>query len=254
VLLGATASRDAQACSLAPPVFAVEAPAEGAEGLPTNPVLWIPFDGQLERDVPAPAHFLLRAEDGREIELEVEHLGGDGLRVMTPLEALEPQTRHELWACSETECSAMLRSFTTGDEVDLEPPPLPVEHGRHDEVERRVGPCGGTYRWLELDIDFEGVLVVDLGVPEFDDELRTGRPDVVTTEVGTLVLDDDFTLTGDDVAARIGSFDAAGNFSGWTELAPLDLPGCGCRSHGGPGHSALLLLALLARRRRRASA
>lgn len=244
--------RVADACSLAPRSRAIDAPADGATDVPTNAVLWIPFDVSIEGDGPTTSR--LRIDDGTEIALDV-HVVGD-LRVMQPLEPLAPFTRYTVIGCRDGACPLELRAFTTGEGPDLDPPAIPVEFGRELEVDRRVGFCAGTYRSVAIDLDFDGLLVADLGLPEFDERTRRGQPDAITTEIDhPLVIDEDEAPLTEPVAIRVGVFDAAGNFSGWQELDPLDFGGCGCRSGGAtPLPAWWLAFALLRRRRARDAA
>lgn len=238
----------ADACTLAPRQRVVDAPADGATDVPTNAVLWIPFDVSLEGDEPTTSR--LRSDDGTEVALDVHVVGG--LRVMQPLEPLAPFTRYTVVGCHDGACPIELRAFTTGEGPDLDPPAIPVELGRERDVERIVGFCAGTYRTVAIDLDFEGLLVADLGLPEFDERTRRGQPDVITTEVDhPLVIDESEAPLTDPVAIRVGAFDAAGNFSGWQELDPLEFGGCGCRSGDAtPRPAWWLTFALLLPRRR----
>lgn len=55
---------------------------------------------------------------------------------------------------------------------------------------------------------------------------------------------------GAEVGARFGVLDAAGNFSGWSEIDRNQVPGCGCGAGSASGLAAFGLLAAALRRRR----
>ncbi|MBK8235166.1 MAG: hypothetical protein IPK74_06405 [Deltaproteobacteria bacterium] len=236
----------ADACSLAPRVRAVDAPADGATDVPTNAVLWIPFDVSLEGDEPTTSR--LRSDDGVEVALDVHVVAG--VRVMQPLSPLGPLTRYTVIGCRDGACPFELRAFTTGAGPDLDPPAIPVELGRELDVERIVGFCAGTYRSVAIDLEFDGLLVADLGLPEFDERSRRGQPDAITTEIDHPLVVDEVEAPSTEVAIRVGVFDAAGNFSGWQELDPLEFGGCSCRG-GDPTAPPLWCLAFTLLRRRR---
>lgn len=240
----------AEACSPAFDTPEVTFPVDGSIGVPTNVVLWATRTFGLVETPRERVVFV--ADGGTVIESELRELAG-GLLVARPLVELAPNTRYTARACTTSECPVDLQRFTTGSGPSAEPPELPIEHGRDLDTGR--APCGGRFRSIALDIEFDGVLVLDLGLPQLDEGTLDGDLDLATTQNDEhVVIDrDSISVTRDHVEARMGVFDEAGSFSGWVELEPLDFTGCGCTSSRGTGGAALSWLSLLlavARRRR----
>jgi MYXO-CTERM domain-containing protein len=245
----------AQACEFGEPIPVIEFPAEEATGVPTNPRLWLADHNELQGET-----LILRTPDGTEIPLVTTKVRGFAwmFLVMTPSEELLPNTRYEVSSCSLGFCGRALRTFTTGDGPDLDPPPLPEEIGRESGIERVV-LCGANHGWVDVTVDFDGVLVIDLDIPEFDEQTVTGRPDWLATDADEPIVFGDLGLgLRSPIHGRMGVFDQAGNFSGWVELDPIEVPGCGCTSdpEGAPPRWSWLVLSLIAiaRPRRRTPA
>lgn len=252
LVLSAIPWHSARACSIAFSQPEVVLPAEGADDVPTNVMVWANLSFGVVETPTERAVFV--AADGTVIEATVRVLA-DEVLVVRPVADLEPHTQYVVRACTFAECPVELRQFSTGAGPSSEPPDVPVEHGRDLDVDRRVGLCGGVSRTIELDLEFDGVLVVDIGLPQFDEETLQGDVDVLATgDDDALVIDREALSVGSDrLDARMGVFDEAGTFSGWVELERLDFTGCACSSAGERGGAGLgwLCVVLAACRRRR---
>jgi MYXO-CTERM domain-containing protein len=243
----------ADACEIGIPIPSVEFPAEDETGLPTNPVLWLERDDETPGDT-----FALRTPDDSHIPLVMTRVfrGGSLFLVLRPREELLPNTSYDITRCSMDSCGSAIRTFITGDGPDLDPPAPPEELGRESGVDRMV-LCGGNAHWVEVDVAFDGLLVVDLDDPGFDEHTLSGRLDWLATDDGEPLEFGEFGLgSGSPVHARVGALDRAGNFSGWVELDPIEVGGCGCTSDPDAMSAArwtwlgVLLGAITPRRRR----
>jgi MYXO-CTERM domain-containing protein len=254
-----SASATASACTCGPPPLVLDAPADGAEGVPTNTLVWIeprsiPTDASLDT-------FVLRSASA-EIAVETSRIQVSFLEILVldPLEDLEPETKHTVFACIDDACDLLVREFTTGPAADDSPPDVPVEIDRDWGAEGSdVGggiSCGKT-RFVEVEVEFEGVLAIELGDVELDPASRSGLVEHLTTERESMLADNCIGNWPDDArdttTVRYGAFDLAGNFSGFTEPDTIELrDGCGCTTDRRPGTTMLaVLFAMFARRRRR---
>jgi len=249
----------AWACSCAFNHTELLAPADGAEDVPTNARIWVgaqTFGGQDVDD----AEMLLVVRDGAGDEVAVtfgEVYGNNQLvAVLTPDEPLIPD---ETYSIELLDSGEVLGTFTAGQGPDEDDPDVPVELERHAEVSERIAnqmsSCGYT-DIVEITVDFDGVLVVAniTGMDDLDPGAVDGEASDVNLD-GVLVIgsagciwswpDAEPQATTD---LQWGTFDIAGNFSGWSAPTTIELPsaGCGCDATGsnsGPG--AALGLALL---------
>ncbi len=145
-------------------------------------------------------------------------------------------------------------------------PEFEVERGTFDEE----GDSCGPYAHAEVTLDSNvGITVVDIG------HESTLRPDSLEGRVSDGFgpqAHTSFTVgrsacssnnwvdaeRGAETTVRLGRFDEAGNFSGWTESQPVRIGNfaCGCSAQSPTGTSALCLLVVMvcfARGRRRES-
>jgi MYXO-CTERM domain-containing protein len=231
------------------------APSRGATDVPLNARLWVGggHDGGLEFVLFGPEPEPLAARRG-----VIETTQGP-LLVFTPDEIFEPHTHYELWQCAVMQCRERLLEFTTGDEVDESPPPVPELVGQSSERDDGAGIICPRSRWVELDVLHEGLLVID-HAERFDVDLSR---DGALGEAYLITLDPNHELGdkgcssgwpgGREAEVRFGAFDIAGNFSGLGPPEVLEL-GCGCRTDGSPPPIGVLafslLLALQVKRRR----
>lgn len=163
------------------------------------------------------------------------------VKVLRPLRLLQRDMVYGLWQCDEDQCLYELTRFRTGMGGAEVAPPVPEV-----SVLREVNGA------LVVDFEFTGVLVVSRDRVTLD---ATGLAGEV---VGLGLPEQDVSLRLHEsvVAARIGVFDYAGNFSGFSSLIDLDREPqslcAGCDAGGGStGPLALVLgLGLIARRRR----
>jgi hypothetical protein len=238
-------SGTAQALSCA--VFWSEAPVEGAQGVPTNTLIW-GYGRSAEN------HMQLVGPQGsvplRELFLPVvAYSTVTHYPVLEPLEDLEPGASYWLeWSYPGVEPGELSRvSFTTGAGPWTMPPPVPELIA----TEADVGSTwfGSVSRAVQLDFEHQGFLVGDadgalgdvssladllLTADEIGDDPYAEQPlneasraaSVLTTAQSVWMGFGDclsWPLSGHDQhQARFGSLDLAGNFSGFlppTEVA-----------------------------------
>lgn len=239
----------------------VLAPKPGATDVPIDAFIWsvdaysAPYYGEV-------TELALVSAAGEQIELEQRELmvGDAGLLIGIPVETLAPDTLYQAFSCSNGVCDRILTEFTTGTSTDEDAPPPPSRGETESYLTSGVGlfSCG-RQRALALGFDHEGILVADLGDAQLDVETLSGSVTAATTDerlfVGVGLCEDRWPGDEDDpLPARFGVFDVSGNFSGWTEPEPLELPSRGCStSDETPAHWAWGLLLLAWARRRRAA-
>lgn len=248
-LLLPVAEAEARSCAGPPGVLA---PAWGSRDVPTNTRFWIAPLAAWESDASLDGlEMVLIGSDGMEVELVAARIGlyGRELSVLTPAQELLPSSSYQLWACDGPVCSTQLTEITTGTGPDAESPPLPAERERDHGV-----------KVVSLLVDFEGILLVDLGGGQLDPATLTGSVHDVTAAHDEPVflgrggcVDSWPGSIRDDRPLRYGALDLAGNFSGWTEPETLAVDGCACSTErrGGSPRGVLVLLALLAGARAR---
>ena len=252
LVLAAPASASASDCS--PIVSTFVQPRHEARLVPTNTRFWIARTSFIWTGSGPPPELVLVGSDGTEpevVESRIDLADTQELVVLTPREPLLPETVYQLWECHGATCSTLLTEITTGAGPDEEPPSQPVERSRE-----------GGLHFVNLTVDFDGILVASLGEPAVDLEHLAGTAQLVSDDPAL-----EYTLGRSEGACvdnwpgsietpqelRYGAFDLAGNFSGWAEAEPLALDGCGCTT-GRPAPAGLLalLLAAFVRRRPRA--
>lgn len=227
-------------------------PSSTSTKVPTNTKVWMlqPCDSPIVRNI-----------NGADVPGSVTTLGG--LRVFHPDAPLEVGSTYEIIGCFDFQ----LATFTVNEGPDEEPPPKPAvtpldaESGSGGVFDS----CGGESEYVPLLASrTDVILTLDIaGRAELDPEAVNGevsdvflpnhRPLVGSADCETFNWD--FENDGPAVDTRLGAFDYAGNFSGWSE--PKTVEGaCGCevagadRSHG-YGILALGVLGIAALRRRR---
>lgn len=229
----ALSPRDAAATTCAP--YPLGVPEDGATGVPTNTWLW--------RTVLADDASARLSGPGGEVELRQRWVvvsGNEGAatalaHVWIPEVELEPNARYRFEITGK---DPWRTEFVTGAGTDVEAPPPPELLS----LER-----GATYQeqWVTLDFEHEGILVVDaasafeevrstehllLDTPPSREPAASLR--VMTTYDRRIVFgrsggaDCSAWPTGGvaQLPARFAALDSAGNFSGWTGEALLDLP------------------------------
>lgn len=250
------APRTAEACSCGLPELGV-APADGAVNVPTNARLWM--------GGASPEPSLLDASGqrvaGAVTIIDSSARWGEVMAVFTPDAPLTPG------AIYTGRGQHGRTTFTVGSGPDTTPPPVPsITSRRHDPGRTFGGTFGGTDcdsaddRLLTLGVadraivtlvNINGTASLTATVPQgavslmsVDDEVNIGKAACVDTWQGT-----------GDIAVRLGTYDIAGNFSGWSEESSevVETVGCSCDStspsQGGVPLLAALGLGLLLRRR-----
>ncbi len=245
--------RPARACSCGGGIVDVLSPQPGDVGVPTNTRIWLGQGGgycpdELREEI------VVIGPGSVEVPLSVQQIEVDAgcVWVHTPEADLAPETRYQVWACDGSICTVIVTGFTTGTGPDGEAPDVPVEVRRRGD--RYGGLICGPSTWVDVEVDFEGILVVDIGdsatitpsSPEGYVQVSTDLPAFTVGSGGCYTGwpgGEDETLT-----IRYGCYDLAGNFSGWSEPDTISLPsGCGCSLPGSPERGAPLagLLVLL---------
>ena len=245
------------------------APADGAAGVPTNAKIWIGGShwGAGEGN---PAELRLVDSAGEEVEVALSEMWGDSqvLAVLSPSAPLEVGASYSVLK----QGGESLSTFVVGEGEDVEAPGLPVETGREASSDAR-GPfppssCGYS-DMVVIDVQSDGLFVVANITDEdaLDTEALSGEASQMGFEgeirMGTAGCT--FSWPGAEPGAttevRLGTFDIAGNFSGWTEDEAIALPlagttttgsSCSAATSATPGVFALLFafLGLAAVRRR----
>jgi hypothetical protein len=224
----------------------------GALDVPTNTRIWTIWS----------SNFALFGPDGP-VELEVTEFG-DGL-VHTPKTPLQPLTAYRY--AFENGFPQPDIAFTTGPGPDLAAPSLPrvlgwtaafTSEGRY--------PCRETDARVTLDVEAGDpdtlVVVLDrAGTSIFNTATIDGDVSAViqvypdtsshTMEVGAGECLDNWpgAKRGAETTVRLGAFDLAGNFSGWSEPEEVRIEGCNIGANAG-SPLAVFVPVLLVRRRR----
>lgn len=217
------------------------APPRDSLAVPTDTLIWIDADNAALHE--GATEMVLVDDSGERVglgESSTITTGVGDLTVLRPLRLLQRDTEYGLWQCDEDECLYELTRFRTGMGGAEAGPEVP-------EVSE-LGLIGGQ---LEIDFEFTGVLVVSRDRIELDTTALAGE----AVGVGLPDRDVGVQLHESVVAVRLGVFDYAGNFSGFSPLVDLDRGprSCiGCDAGGGSTSvlSLVLALGLVARRRR----
>jgi MYXO-CTERM domain-containing protein len=237
----------------------VLAPEHGATEVPVDAFVWAVNAYSTFYYGVAPSELALVGADGEQVEHELRELvvGDAEILIAIPVETLAPDTLYQAFSCSGGVCDRILTEFTTGAGTDDVAPPLPSRGETESFFSTNAGlfSCG-RMRALGLGFEHEGILVADLGDAQLDVEALSGSVTAATSDERLFVgvgLCEDLWPGDEDVAlgARFGVFDVSGNFSGWTEPEPLELPNRGCSTTDeAPAHWAWGLLLLAWARRR----
>lgn len=229
-------------------------PSVSSTSVPSNTKVWV---FQLGCETPE-----LRRIDGTIVPTSMTSL--DRTRVLHPDDPLEIGSTYEVVGCFGTASTFMV---TTGP--DDEPPARPSVSTTEPENGSGGTSSCGEYEYVPLlASQTDTILTLDIaGRAALDPEAVSGkvadvffpfqRPVVGNEVCGSFNWS--FSEEGDAVDTRLGAFDYAGNFSGWSEPETV-AGGCGCEVAGaeparasGYGIAALGLIALAVGRRRRGS-
>lgn len=232
-------------------------PQDGATGVPVNALVWVGA---------AQTRGLFAGEDQLAIELldgdEVVLPGTEGrlrsvndtIDVFTPDLLLEADTTYTVRVGEQ-----VISTFTTGSEVDDEAPAVPEEVHRSswsDPAEpfatSSCGPLPASHGVsLEWEMDGDTVLVL-LDRDELADVEGLSGTVPALAPFGSATLGNGFVCGGDNwddarhlasTDVRYGSFDLAGNFSGWSATEEVTVYNrAGCSAAGDTTPTALLVL------------
>lgn len=241
----------------------VLAPQNGATGVPVDAFIWMGSGyGGFYSYYGNDSELALLSDEGDEIDLELESIDVHGaeLTVGIPAEELEPATLYQVWDCRNDVCDRIISSFTTGTMSDDEPPEAPTVSGENKLFDNGRGlfNCGGIQA-IELSFDSDDIVLVDLGDATLSPTTFAGSVSAATNDgnltVGLGLCADNWPAPADDtITPRYASYDLSGNFSGWQDGEPLELPqnGCGCTTNGDstPGWAWLVGVLFVFRRRR----
>ena len=261
----------AHACSCITGWGDLVAPQPGADDVPVNAKVWIGgsnwSNGGGDSD-----RLRLVDEAGEDVDIAITEIWGDGqvLAVLSP-GALFDTGRSYTVMNGEAE---VLSSFRVGDDEDIDAPAVPVEVSRVASSDPR-GPfvpssCGHS-DIVQIEVESEGLFVVAniTGEDSLDTGALSGEASQMDSE-GTLFIGRagcTFSWPeaepGAGTEVRFGTFDMAGNFSGWSAADAVVLPqagstdgpavSCSAVAARAPGSLALLLALFgLAGTRRRA--
>jgi len=229
-------------------------PSVNSQKVPTNTKVWVT---RTACDAPA----LQKIDDGTFVPGIATTMSE--VQVFHPSEPLELGSTYAALDCDGTSIS----TFTVNEGPDNDPPPRPTVSTLNPESNPGdFSSCGG-YEYVPLIAEqTDMILTLDIaGRATLDPKEVSGAVEDLffPTEqplVGNAVCSSSNWTFDDEGAAvdtRLGAFDYAGNFSGWSDPETVDA-GCGCEAAGAeptPRHAygigALGLLAALALRRRR---
>jgi MYXO-CTERM domain-containing protein len=257
--------RVAEACSCIDPMQSTSlvAPADGATDVPVNARIWVgsgqmpPLTDEQTGQPKEPAVQLLDDQDQFVVGTQSIIQSTDGLvYVFTPAQPLGAGRTYRARANG-----AGIAAFTTGSGTDTEAPAVPsVVSEDSDAAPNREGPACGPSYWVRYELKTDGILTV-----ADRDGTSTLNPEALSGTVTSLEQGTAFQLgrnacvdnwpgvkSGDTGQVRFGTFDLAGNFSGFSQPREATIPyGCGCSAGAAPGSALVLGLAMLARRRKR---
>lgn len=172
------------------------------------------------------------------------------LAVLTPLAPLAFPETYQVQVCEQSSPRCLtLTSFTTEDIIDTEPPPKPgtEPRGQYTDVDKEWGDT----RIVAFDVPAGLIYVADVDQEGRDSPFTPYAriSDVshhTSLSIGTAPCAGT-TFSSESADIRLGAFDLAGNFSGYTELfrvekPPLASDGC---SVAGTQHGDGMLLILI---------
>jgi len=260
-LLASSAPALSFACScMQPGSTNFVAPADGAVDVPTNALVWVggAFTGGL---FDGAERFAIEVVSADQVPLPgVEgrlHSNMDLIDVFTPDMLLTSGTRYEVRVGEQ-----VVSTFTTGDSDDTEAPPMPQETERFRWSRLAQPPgfqnsCGGAASYgfsFTYDLGDGVIAMIDHdGLADVDIDLIEGSvPSLTPFGSGSLSRGGgcggsnwDNAAPGVSTDMRVGSFDVAGNFSGWSEDESITIPPAGCSAAGSSAPVGMLALLML---------
>lgn len=228
VLAASMSTRSAEACTCIQPGYGYVAPMDGAVDVPTNTKIWSALSQATLREVATQA-----AVSG--VTTQIESFEGSAY-VFTPGAPLTPGATYEVSVDGRSS------RFTVGRAADTTPPgPVQVTERRHTSTEGWTGFVGGQdtcgergARNIQLDLVGRGALtVLDLDrTSDLDPDTASGGASLIvysdTAAIGYGACFSNWRFEQDAVGVRLGTFDLAGNFSGWSEDEQEFAPTAGC--------------------------
>lgn len=222
------------------------APRDGAREVPTDTQIWIGLDSLEQVEVDG-SEIILVGPDG-EVALGPEtalEIPLSRVLVRRPAAPLVPDREYGVWLCRAERCDVFVTGFRTGPGPHAGAPPRPHLIGEDPDQ-------GSGRGYFSMQVDFEGILVVDRADGDFDGPGLAGAAVTFSADPAApveLVAGECGNWSGDSTRAalRFGAYDPSGAFSGWSEPSTVEMSGCALAPS--PGLPALLLL-LVGRRRR----
>jgi hypothetical protein len=233
---------------------------------PTDTLVWYLTDDRLATHEGIERALSLISLGGEgEIELEragVARAGNRGLFAFRPVDPLSPETDHEIEYLVQPLGNAVaVTTFRTGSGPAGDAPPVPRVTGRvlASDYSLFGDWCSSQDYRDEALFTLDSVAMFDLATREGGDWTFAEDPfadPLAAVGSGELSIQDDVApLT--TLTVRFGSFDLAGQFSGWSEEVEESMPASGCRDNGEDRivfaalpFALLLMLGLGPRRRR----
>ena len=249
LVLCAATPLPARALSCAERFWGVVLPGPGSQA-PRNTRVWL---GASHR----PQDYRWMDATGATVAFSVTHLqvGSQFLDMLTPQDLLQPAMRYRVDRCPQNGLPCQeATSFTTSDAVDNEPPPLP--NARRTGTILEEDDENGDSRFVQFAVSGDVLVVADADRAGGDQPLSpTARlADASSTGAMSIGSGPCFkSFEGASAVIRFGTFDLAGNFSGFGDPVRVVKPGLdGCAVHGSQhlGWFGVLAVMLLWRRRK----
>lgn len=240
---------DAAACDCAP-IEGME-PSATSKKVPTNTKVWLSRFGCGTPE--------LRKMDGTLVPGSLTKI--EGTRVFHPDAPLEMGTTYQVFDCTEEPVT----TFLVNEGEDNEPPPRPAVSPLEAESGSGDFSSCGSYEYVPLLAEqTDLILTLDIaGRASLDPAAVSGEVEDVFFPSNQLLVGNavcagnwDFDTEGEATDVRLGAFDYAGNFSGWSEPETIAGGDCSCEAAGAdsaPGYGIFVFgaLGIAALRRRR---
>lgn len=222
------------------------APGDATTDVPLNARVWVGGgmtmmspDGQPLVDRALPTRLELMGPATGEVAVNTSVVSGTlrnaSLTVLTPVEPLAPEATYGVFVGDE-----LVSTFTTTTSTDAQPPPVPTVELVSSRTSIEYFPglnCSSCPPSAFATVELSGERL--FYVADFVDD-QAFEPNEANGEVRVLtsdpVLEFGKGACGGNWDAgpfssqsfRVGAFDIAGNFSGWSEPRLIVLPGPGC--------------------------
>ena len=222
----------ARACSCAEETALF--PLNGATDVPTNTKIWVHGTMALfDRDSDHPFTLHL-ASPGREVPGRTLELA-PRLFVFIPDEQLAPGVTYQVDPSHGVSDSIW---FTVGAAEDVSAPELPVFSVERGEADEDNGCGSSAFATVHveaanaitvMDVGKTSALAVERISGHVSDGFGPGEDSTIVGFRGCSVTTWSEAKRGATTTVRLGRFDMAGNFSGWTDSQDVEIHGgCGC--------------------------